>query len=73
MADKIPYEVLLPVALELYQKIPQPVEFSVKQIIEKGEHRFIEEEATDFAKFYCSLHNQLIDGIESCNKNLNQP
>ena len=30
MADKIPYEVLLPVALELFQKVPFP-EISIEE------------------------------------------
>lgn len=73
MADKIPYEVLLPVALELYQKIPHSMEFSVKPSIEKGDHRFIEEEATDFARFYRILHQKLLECGVPESKNQSQP
>ena len=72
MADKIPYEVLLPVALALYEKIPHSIGFSIKPDTEKGQKRAIEEEAEDFARFYHCLHARLIDTALSDNKARNQ-
>lgn len=72
MADKIPYETLLPVALALYEKIPHSVGFSIKPNTEKGQKRAIEEEAEDFATFYHCLHNRLIDTALSDSMSRNQ-
>lgn len=72
MADKIPYETLLPVALALYEKIPHSMDFSIKPDAEKGQKRLIEEEAEDFARFYHCLHSRLADTALSDSKPRNQ-
>ena len=60
MEEKIPHEVLLPIVLELYQKIPHPDEFHFKPNSENGETRKLEQEADDFAIFYRRLHEKLV-------------
>ena len=59
MADKIPYEVLLPVALELFQKVPFP-EISIEEdnLIKVAQRDKL---TSQFANFYHSLHQKLVD------------
>lgn len=59
MAEKIPYEVLLPVALELYKKIPQPPTPNVCKKEERPAE--IQKVADDFASFYNRLHDNLVN------------
>lgn len=59
MAEKIPYEALLPVALELYNKIPQPPTPRVCKEEERPAE--IQKAADDFASFYNRLHDNLVN------------
>lgn len=59
MADKIPYEVLLPVAVELFQKLPYPsVKDNEDNVIKVAER---EKLASAFAIFYHKLHEELVN------------
>lgn len=63
MAEKIPYEVLLPIAMELFSKVPQdkPVDRSdTEKNLEFRKH-LIE----DFSSFYHSLHQHLANPTQS--------
>ena len=63
MAEKIPFETPLPIALELYKKVP-PITLSTKakdaqERVERGEAI-----AEEFATFYHALHQKLTHHAE---------
>lgn len=56
MAEKIPFETLLPIALELFSKVPHEKQLSPPK---GGRPQMLEDAAEDFARFYHSLHQKL--------------
>lgn len=63
MAEKIPCEVLLPIAMELFNKVPQdkPVNRSDSEANLEFRKHLIE----DFSSFYHSLHQHLATPTQS--------
>lgn len=60
MSDKIPFEILLPAALELYMKIPREKVLTMPK--EKEERiEMLVEAAENFAIFYRSLDQKLTE------------
>lgn len=60
MSDKIPFEVLLPVALELYMKIPREKVFTLPKEEEKRVEMLVDA-AENFAIFYRNLDRKLTE------------
>ena len=63
MAEKIPYEVLLPIALELIQQVPFPKTNNDEDNVIRVAQR--EKLASNFAIFYHSLHQKLVNPTQS--------
>ena len=63
MAEKIPYEVLLPIALELFQQVPFPKTNNDEDNVIRVAQR--EKLASNFAIFYYSLHQKLVNPTQS--------
>lgn len=63
MADKIPYDVLLPIALELFKQVPFPETNRDEDNLIRVAQR--EKIASNFAKFYHSLHQKLVNPTQS--------
>ena len=63
MAEKIPYEVLLPIAMELFNKVPQdkPVNGADPEANLMFRKNLIE----DFSRFYHFLHQHLVTPTQS--------
>lgn len=59
MAEKIPYEVLLPIALKLFKQVPFPAPENKEDNLLVVAQR--EKLASNFAMFYHSLHRKLVD------------
>ncbi|MBQ7607483.1 MAG: hypothetical protein IJU76_05885 [Desulfovibrionaceae bacterium] len=58
MEEKIPYEVLLPVALAIYQSVPRPL---TSKLPKEDEYALLlEKNSTSFATFYHDLHRKLL-------------
>ena len=59
MAEKIPYEVLLPIALELFKQVPFPAPENKDDNLLCVAQR--EKLASNFAMFYHYLHQKLVN------------
>lgn len=59
MADKIPHDVLLPFAMELYKKVPSEVTAPV--VSKEDRIAALEKSADDFANFYNRLYDRLVN------------
>ena len=56
---EISFEVLLPVALELYQKIPNTINSTFKPKNEEERKKYLQSIADEFSNFYNHLHDNL--------------
>lgn len=63
MSEKISMEALLPIALELYKKVP-PMAYAMKATSEDEQNKCLKHEAENFTMFYTHLQKKLTESDE---------